>query len=175
MVHPKKTGVFVVFIAYLSMAISPSTAAEFKAKVIAVIDGDSLLVLHDSLKEKVILYGIDCPELKQEFGPQAKQFTDKCVYGKAVSISEHGHDRSGRTIGEVFLPDGSNLNQELVRQGLAWWSDKYAPDDQSLKQYHDAAKAARLGLWTSAKPIAPWLFRNGEKSVRAVIKSGNGR
>jgi endonuclease YncB( thermonuclease family) len=146
-------------------------ADEFKAKVVAVTDGDSLIVLHDNTKEKVILYGIDCPELKQEFGPQAKQFTDQCAYGKMVTINNHGHDRNQRTIGEVYLPDGTNLNQELVRQGLAWWSDKYAPDDKTLKQYHYAAKSAKLGLWASANPIAPWLFRNGEKSVRAEIKT----
>jgi len=25
------------------------------------------------------------------------------------------------------------LNQQLVEKGLAWWSDKYAPNDKTLK------------------------------------------
>lgn len=171
MFYPGKLINLMLSLGILFLSMPGADADEFKAKVIAVSDGDSLLVLHDNTKEKVILYGIDCPELKQEFGLQAKQFTDQCAYGKVVSINEHGHDRSGRTIAEVYLPDGTNLNQELVRQGLAWWSDKYAPDDKTLKQYHNAAKASRLGLWASGNPIAPWLFRNGEKSVKAEIKT----
>jgi endonuclease YncB( thermonuclease family) len=27
---------------------------------------------------------------------------------------------------ETVLPDGRNLNQELVRAGLAWWQQQYA-------------------------------------------------
>lgn len=169
--HDNARRIAVVLTFGLLCGFMPALADEYKAKVIAVSDGDSLLVLHESSKEKVILYGIDCPELKQEFGAQAKQFTDQCAYGKTVSIKEHGRDRNGRSIADVYLPDGTNLNQELVRQGLAWWSDKYAPADKTLKQYHDAAKAAHLGLWASPNPVAPWLFRNGEKSVRAEIKT----
>ncbi|NVM24095.1 MAG: thermonuclease family protein, partial [Desulfobacterales bacterium] len=30
-------------------------------------------------------------------------------------------DRYGRIVGEVILPDGLNLNKELVYVGLAWW------------------------------------------------------
>ncbi len=150
--------------------VSAANADEFKAKVVSVSDGDSILVMHNNVKEKVILFGIDCPELKQEYGPQARQFTDQACFGKLVSISEHGKDHHGRTIAEVYLPDGTDLNQELVRQGLAWWSDKYAPGDKTLKQYHNAARVSKTGLWASVNPIPPWTFRNGEKSVQAVIK-----
>jgi hypothetical protein len=32
----------------------------------------------------------------------------------------------------VLLPDGMNLNQELVKQGWCWWYKKYAPGDTVL-------------------------------------------
>ena len=39
---------------------------------------------------------------------------------KDVTIQTHGHDKYTRTIGEVLLADGMNLNQELVKQGWCW-------------------------------------------------------
>jgi hypothetical protein len=29
-------------------------------------------------------------------------------------------------LAEIILPDGRNLNRELVRAGLAWWYERYA-------------------------------------------------
>lgn len=149
---------------------APANADTFNAKVISVIDGDTLTVSHDGTKERLILYGIDCPELSQEFGPEAKKFTDDLCYGKTVGIEDHGRDARGRTIGVVLLPDNSNLNQELVKHGYAWWSDKYAPNDLALKQLQTTAKAEKRGLWLSPNAIPPWIFRNGEKAVQATVR-----
>ena len=33
---------------------------------------------------------------------------------------------------DVVLPDGRNLNHELVTAGLAWWRRQYAPGDKTL-------------------------------------------
>ena len=69
-------------------------------------------------------------------------------------------------MGEVLLPDGRNLNHELVRAGFAWWYRKYAPEDETLKQLEQEARAAKRGLWVDAKPIPPWQWRTGKKSPR---------
>jgi endonuclease YncB( thermonuclease family) len=37
-----------------------------------------------------------------------------------VTVRQRAEDRFGRTVAEVILPDGTLLNQELVRGGLAW-------------------------------------------------------
>jgi micrococcal nuclease len=164
-----RTSTLVLLLLVLTVWALPAVAGTFSAKVVSVTDGDTLTVMHDGAREKVILFGVDCPELAQEFGPQAKKFTDDCCYGKVVSLEEHGRDPRGRTIAVVRLPDGSNLNQELVHQGLAWWSDKFAPDDAQLQQLHNTAKTAHAGLWSAPNPIPPWIFRNGEKGVQATI------
>jgi hypothetical protein len=36
---------------------------------------------------------------------------------KEVTLQIHGHDEYGRTIGDVILPDGTNVNHELVKGG----------------------------------------------------------
>lgn len=160
-------------VALCTMAMTPACAlAEFyKAKVVSVIDGDSMkIVKENGTKQTIILYGVDCPELGQDFGAEAKKFTDDCCYGKSVTIEERGKDRHQRVVADVSLSDGSNLGHELVRRGLAWWSDKFAKNDAQLKQYHTAAKEAKKGLWSAPNPIPPWIFRNGSKDVQAEIK-----
>ena len=148
----------------------PVSAETYQVTVTAVIDGDTLLVNHSGRKEKVILYGIDCPELGQAAGAEAKQFTDACCYKKDVTLDVRGRDKFDRTVAFVLLSDGANLNQELVKRGLAWWSDKFAPDDSALKQLHNQARQAKIGLWAIPNPVPPWIFRNGDKSVQATIR-----
>jgi micrococcal nuclease len=160
-----------VLLMALAMLISPTIASAdiFSGKVVSVADGDTINILHDNVKEKVILYGIDCPETGQAFGAEAKKFTDDACYGKVVNVEDHGKDSRGRTIGVVLLPDGTNLNRTLVKQGLAWWSDKFAAKDTTLKQLHETAKAGHVGLWADSNPVPPWIFRNGDKGVQATV------
>lgn len=166
-----KTLAMAVLVNVMMMLQTPAAAQEeYKAQVVSVTDGDSLIVSRSKGTEKVILYGVDCPELKQEFGSEARKFTVDNCFGKTITIKVHGTDNRGRTIADVVLADGMDLNQELVRKGFAWWSDKYAPSDSKLKQLHQSAKAAKLGLWSAAAPVPPWIFRNGQKSVTATIK-----
>jgi endonuclease YncB( thermonuclease family) len=77
--------------------------------------------------QTVRLSGIDCPEKGQAFGSIAKHAVADLAFGKEVAIQTHGHDKYKRTLGDVILPDGMNLNQELVKQGRCWWYRKFQP------------------------------------------------
>jgi endonuclease YncB( thermonuclease family) len=50
------------------MVMSAGIAADFEGKVIGVLDGDTIEVLHEKKTERIRLYGIDCPEKGQAFG-----------------------------------------------------------------------------------------------------------
>ena len=39
---------------------------------------------------------------------------------KEVTLQTHGCDKYKRAFGDVILPDGMNLNQELIKQGWCW-------------------------------------------------------
>ncbi len=82
-------------------------------------DGDTITVLHNGKGERIRLHGIDCPEKRQAFGNRAKPFASALVFGKTVTVQDHGRGQYGRTIGQVILPDGQVLNHELVKAGLA--------------------------------------------------------
>lgn len=135
-------------------------AVAFEGKVVRVLDGDTIEVLHDRQPERVRLNGIDCPEKAQAFGSKAKQYTSGLCFGKVVSVEEHGHDRYGRTIGEIKTSDGKDVNHELVGAGLAWWYRKYAPKDTVLQELEEGARREKRGLWADPDPVAPWDFRH---------------
>jgi len=132
-------------------------------KVVKVADGDTITILTaDFTQIKVRLHGIDCPERNQDFGNKAKQFTTVQCIGKVVIVKVTDTDRYGRSIGVVALPNGTTLNKELLKAGLAWHYKHY---DQS-KEYSDLETLARnqkIGIWSIPNAIAPWDFRRASK------------
>src|SRR5436309_4843474 len=110
--------------AVLIVVLLPAVAiADFAGRVVGITDGDTIKVMHNGKAEKIRLLGIDCPEKGQPYGTKAKQFTSEMVFGKEVIVQDHGKDNKKykRTLGDIILPDGRNLNRELVAAGLAWW------------------------------------------------------
>jgi endonuclease YncB( thermonuclease family) len=98
--------------------------------------------------------GIDCPEVKQLFGTRAKQFTGDQAFGQVVTVKVRDVDRYTRTVAEI-LPDRRNLNLEIVRAGLAWWYQQYARRETVMPDLEQEARAAKRGLWSDPKPVAP--------------------
>ena len=149
----------IIYLIILSLLfVSPLWAEEFSGKVVGVSDGDTIKVMRLGRAERVRLYGIDCPENGQAFGNRAKQFTSQMVFGENVVVKTHGCDRYGRILGDVFLPDGRSLNQELVKNGFAWLFRKYS-NDEKLAKLEGEAKAAKVGLWADPHAIQPWDYR----------------
>ena len=61
-------------------------------------------------------------------------FTSDLAFQRDVTVDVHTADCYGRLVGEVLLPDGHSLNQELVKARMAWWYRQYAPNDTTLAQ-----------------------------------------
>ncbi len=137
--------------------------AEFVGKVVGVIDGDSIRVMHEGKAEQIRLIGVDCPEKRQPFGTRAKEYTSELAFGKEVTVYGKSRDRYGRTLAEVLLPDGRSLNQALLSAGLAWWFRKYSKDLR-LGELERQARNAKLGLWAEPNPMPPWDWRTRMKT-----------
>jgi len=127
--------------------------------VVSVLDGDTLEALHNTQPERARLSGIDCPEKGQAYGKKAKQAASALVFGKEVTLQTHGKDKYGRTLADVLLPVGMNVNHELVKDGWCWWYRKYAPLDAELEKLEKEARDAKKGLWVDPKPVPPWEWR----------------
>lgn len=146
--------------AYLPLclhSVSPALA-DFSTPVVAVLDGDTIEVLHNNRAERIRLNGIDCPERGQAYGKRAKQAASALVYGKEVTLQTHGKDKYGRTLADVFLSDSTNVNHTLVKDGWCWSYRKHAPDDVMLEELETRARASGIGLWITRRII--WMTKH---------------
>jgi len=135
----------------------------FKAKVIRVVDGDSVNVLRISDKKelKLRLYGIDAPEWKQAHGKESKEALKGLLRSNTeISVKVLDKDRCGRLISELQLDNKDiSVNEWMVSEGYAWHYLKYAPDDLNLQSAEKNARNNKLGLWSTIDATPPWDFR----------------
>lgn len=124
---------------FLLLITGQANASSFTGKLVKVLDGDTVEVLHNGKAERIRLAQIDCPEKNQPFGQAAKRYVLDEAAHKIVTVQVETVDRYGRTVGEVFLHDGSNLNKQIVGAGFAWQYKKYSKDTE----YSDLEKSAK--------------------------------
>lgn len=167
-------------VAPLILAVS-AAQADFSGKVVAVTDGDTIMVLDaDNLQYKVRLTGIDAPEQGQPFGNASRKHLASLVAGKNVRVESSKTDRYGRLLGKVWVqppdcPDcGKTLDANLAQilSGMAWWYQDYARDQpagdrESYKSAVSEARQGRLGLWSEPNAIPPWAWRRGTRAPAA--------
>ena len=128
------------------------------ARVLRVVDGDTIHIDSHGTDETVRYIGIDTPETKkpdtpgQPFGPEASALNARLVAGKTVclerDISER--DRFGRLLRYVWLKDGTLVNERLLSEGLATVTT-FPPDVKYVESRYlpaqEAARAAGRGVW----------------------------
>lgn len=132
----------------------------FVAKVIRIIDGDTMEVLYGKTPIKIRLAHIDCPEKrgKQPFGNNAKIALSNLCYGQQVTVYAENYDRYKRLIAVIINNNKQIVNQEMVKQGMAWHFKRYSTD-VLYDQLEEIARQNKLGLWQDPQPIAPWNWR----------------
>lgn len=139
----------------------PMTAHAWKAGVVSVIDGDSIMV--DSAKHgkmEVRLYGIDTPEYDQPSGQAAQKQLASLAAGKTVTVETVTKDSYGRAVAIVFR-QGGNLNEKMVGAGYAWVYRRYCrkPFCREWLWLEKEAKRSGKGLWRNPSPVPPWEWR----------------
>lgn len=144
-----------------------------RGEVIAVIDGDTLVVL-DAQREahRIRLAGIDAPERDQAHGDVARHALVDWVQRRQVLVTGHKFDRWQRLVGRVWLA-GEDLNLRLVGSGHAWHDRMHlAEQTEADQQRYAAAEAAarrdRLGLWAAPDPTPPVVFRRLKSLGQAI-------
>ena len=82
-------------------------------KVIKITDGDTVNLLTEDYKTiKIRLDGIDAPERGQEYGDKSTKALGAMLKrgNQKVYLESLGQDKYGRTIGKIYLPDGTYVN-----------------------------------------------------------------
>ncbi len=145
-------------------------ASDFQ--VVDVIEGDTITIHLDGSPVEIRLAAIDCPEMDQPWGEQAKQFTANLVLNKKISIWPIGVDRWGRVIAWVYIED-IDLNKALLRAGLAW-HDRRQSRESLLTALELEARAAKKGLWSDPERIPPWEWRKGPNRNAILMNKPEG-
>jgi micrococcal nuclease len=107
----------VVYTTALFLPTSLVSAADFSGPVVSVLDGDTIEMLHNQQPERIRLSGIDCPEKGQAYGHRAKFAASDFAFEKEVTLHTHGKGMYRRTIGDVVLPDGTDVIHILGKDG----------------------------------------------------------
>jgi micrococcal nuclease len=151
-----KKSVFVLAGMLVSILALPKEI--ISAKVVNVIDGNTVEVIaEDKESYKIQLFGIDCPELGQNFGYEAKNYLEKIMLGKSVTVEMKGKDRWGNRLGIVLIDGKVDPRVELLEEGLAWTAEiNPIPELEGIKE---GARVKGKGLWKEESPTPPWIFR----------------
>ncbi len=167
---------FKFFFGFILLFSGFSFATELiPAKVLYVLDGDTIKVFVNGKRESVRLIGIDTPESRinrrakwqakdlnknvyeiVKLGKKAKSFVKTLVKkGDTVYLEFdiQQRDRYRRLLAYVWLQDGRILNREIICNGYAMPltvppNVKYA--DEFLWCYQ-TAREAKIGLWKEDK------------------------
>ncbi|MEQ1580202.1 MAG: thermonuclease family protein [Steroidobacteraceae bacterium] len=138
---------------------------QFTASMIRVRDGDSLLVRAGGRDFEVRLADVDAPERGQPHAAQARKALIDLLQRRDVAVEVFDTDRYRRMVARVRrLPDGLDINAEVVRTGNAWVYRRYV-HDQSLFALEQAARDRHAGLWALPEDqrIPPWSYRERER------------
>ena len=139
---------------------------EFTAKVIAVLDGDTVLVKRAKGLVKIRLVGIDAPEKLQTFGETSKHSLSDMVMGKQVTIKSQAIDKYGRMVASINV-NGLDVNAEQIRRGMAWENSNFHSDKKLLALQEEAKQEPR-GLWALSDPMPPWDWRKQHPSIAPI-------
>lgn len=128
-------------------------------RVIRVVDGDTIIMEMNDKKETIRLIGLDTPEIVDQrkpvacFGKEASEEAKRILNGKSVYLetdpSQEVRDKYHRLLAYVFLKDGTNFNELMIKNGYGYEYTYDVPYTHQ-KEFKDAEKYARenkRGLW----------------------------
>lgn len=140
-------------------------------------DGDTLTCSYrhpdgTTATVRVRIFAIDCPELAQNYGPEAKQVGQALLLHKTVTLHTTDIDRYGRLVADVVTHTGINYSQYMLKKGAAWHYKAYDSRPE-LAQLEQDAQKSRIGLWAYARPQPPWEYRKRKRNRIAANKNNN--
>lgn len=157
-----KNIVYVLF-ACLFLQVSIFSQQSMTAKVVGVVDGDTITVITNDNKQLTIRFAeIDAPELDQEFGAIVKQQLAEAIGNQTVSISDLKKDCRDRLTASVSF-NNKNLNLQLVEVGYAW-TDKTCQPNEIFSKAESAAREKKIGLWQYPNPVRPTEFLTAKQA-----------
>jgi micrococcal nuclease len=127
--------------------------------VVRIVDGDTVIVQINDKKETVRLIGLDTPEIIDPrkpvecFGKESSDEAKRILAEKSVRLktdpSQATRDKYHRLLAYLFLEDGINFNELMIKNGYGY---EYTYDvpyayQKEFKQAEKYARENKRGLW----------------------------
>ncbi len=160
----------------LLLCFTVSVANAWTGMVVRVSDGDSITVrTEDGVSHKLRLYGVDSPEIKQDWGKEARKVAFTHAINRLVEVTPLYRDKYKRIVAIVTLPDGRILQEVMLDAGMAWVYERYCKEAfcESWRVKMNHARASRRGLWQEIYPYPPWEWRKAKRQEANAKKWKN--
>lgn len=147
-----------------------------------VIDGDTLDIAASDGKwdtTRIRLIGVDTPEThhptvgQMYYGQEAADFTRSIAEGQPITVFldtvSAERDRYGRLLAYVVLPDGSVMNEKLIREGYGYADLRFRHSlSEDYDRLMDAAMKDKSGIWKRVmrEQLPQWLLRERPEILR---------
>jgi micrococcal nuclease len=127
------------------------------------VDGDTIKVDMNGKEETLRFIGVDTPETHdprknvQCYGQAAAAFTKQLIGDNSVRLEADpintNRDRYDRLLRYIYLPDGTLVNSEIIKQGygFAYTSFPFSKSDE-FRQDQTTAMNSNKGLWGTCQP-----------------------
>jgi len=158
---------------FLMLSTCTRTTVYAQPQIDSFVDGDTLWVIENGIKEKIRFYCTDTPETK--FGRQvygdveigklaSEHLKEKLKVGDAVEIACKGKDWTRKREVCIIFKGDRNINLEMIQDGYAYVDTEYCKESKYLKAQLEAQRLKK-GLWE----LGEW---QNPKEYRKCVRSG---
>ncbi len=134
---------------------------EICSQVLNIHDGDTLTCVSNTDRGSFVVRfaGIDAPETGQAYWRVARDRLKELAAPGTVAEC-YKQDQYGRQVCRLRSPDGRDLADAMIGEGLAWHAVRFVneqtPEERDRYAKLEAeAKAATRGLWAQPDPMPP--------------------
>lgn len=137
---------------------TPEEVDTNRYEVVRFVDGDTFVVNLNGKQETVRMLGVDTPETHapdtpvQCYGPAASAYVKNLIKDKRVRLERDpvndNRDRYDRLLRYAYLPDGTLVQKEIIRNGYGFAYTVYPfTQKDTFVALEEQAKQAAKGLW----------------------------
>lgn len=156
----------------------PTASGRELARVVRVVDGDTIDVQLSGATVRVRYIGVDTPEAVDPsrpvgcFGAEATARNRALVEGRQVELEKDVSetDTFGRLLRYVYV-DGAMVNEMLLREGYAQIAT-FPPDVKYVDRFLAAERQARetnRGLWGACVAVTPTVAPGGAACPQGCV------
>jgi len=142
-----------IIILFILLSATPLFAAQYKADVIDIIDGDTVIISTKSGTKTVHIGGFEAPEPGQPFFEESKRLTKETIGDRPVTVKDINIKKN---LVEITPASYRRVRLIQISKGYGWVAEPVRPQEKEMEA---KARMKRIGVWSISNPESPWAYR----------------